>query len=55
MKVAVCVKQIPDPATPYPLEDATSWVVRSWEQFLDDTDRCGVEMGLQLPRPTRAR
>jgi electron transfer flavoprotein beta subunit len=48
MKVVVCVKQIPDPATPYQLEDATFWLVRPSEQVLDDTDRYGVEMGLQL-------
>lgn len=48
MKVVVCVKQIPDPATPYELEPGTNWLVRPNEQVLDDTDRYGVEMGLQL-------
>jgi electron transfer flavoprotein beta subunit len=48
MKVVVCVKQIPDPATPYKLEEGTNWLVRPDEQVLDDTDRYGVEMGLQL-------
>jgi electron transfer flavoprotein beta subunit len=48
MKVVVCVKQIPDPATPYRLEEGTNWLVRPAEQVLDDTDRYGVEMGLQL-------
>jgi electron transfer flavoprotein beta subunit len=48
MKVVVCVKQIPDPATPYKLEQGTNWLVRPAEQVLDDTDRYGVEMGLQL-------
>lgn len=48
MKVVVCVKQIPDPATPYSLEEGTGWLVRPSEQVLDDTDRYGVEMGLQL-------
>ena len=48
MKVVVCVKQIPDPATPYTLEDSTFWLVRPAEQVLDDTDRYGVEMGLQI-------
>jgi electron transfer flavoprotein beta subunit len=48
MKVVVCVKQIPDPATPYKLEEDTHWLVRPSEQILDDTDRYGVEMGLQL-------
>lgn len=48
MKVVVCVKQIPDPATPYKLEEGTNWLVRPEDQILDDTDRYGVEMGLQL-------
>jgi electron transfer flavoprotein beta subunit len=48
MKVVVCVKQIPDPATPYHLEEGTHWLVRPSEQVLDDTDRYGVEMGLQI-------
>ncbi|HEY4606183.1 MAG TPA: electron transfer flavoprotein subunit alpha, partial [Acidimicrobiia bacterium] len=48
MKVVVCMKQIPDPATPYRLEEGTNWLIRPEEQILDDTDRYGVEMGLQL-------
>lgn len=48
MKVVVCVKQIPDPATPYQLEEGTNWLVRPPDQVLDDTDRYGVEMGLQI-------
>ncbi len=48
MNVVVCVKQIPDPATPYKLEEGTSWLIRPEDQVLDDTDRYGVEMGLQL-------
>jgi len=48
MKVVVCVKQIPDPATPYRLETGTNWLLRPDDQVLDDTDRYGVEMGLQL-------
>ena len=48
MKVVVCVKQIPDPATPYTLEEVTHWLTRPDDQILDDTDRYGVEMGLQL-------
>jgi len=48
MKIAVCVKQIPDPAAPYDLEPDTSFVVRPNDQVLDDTDRYGVEMGLRL-------
>ena len=48
MKVIVCVKQIPDPAIPYKFEEGTNWLVRPEDQVLDDTDRYGVEMGLQL-------
>ncbi len=39
MKIAVCVKQIPDPATPYDLDPDTHFVVRPNDQVLDDTDR----------------
>lgn len=48
MKVVVCVKQIPDPAAPYTLEPDSHWLVRPTEQILDDGDRYGVEMGLQI-------
>ena len=48
MKIVVCVKQIPDPASPYQLDPETHWLVRPDDQVLDDTDRYGVEMGLQL-------
>ena len=48
MKIAVCVKQIPDPATPYQLDPETHFLVRPEDQVLDDTDRYGVEVGLQL-------
>jgi electron transfer flavoprotein beta subunit len=48
MKIAVCVKQIPDPATPYELDPETHFVVRPQDQVLDDTDRYGVEVGLLL-------
>ncbi len=48
MKIAVCVKQIPDPATPYDLDPVTHFVVRPTDQVLDDTDRYGIEVGLQL-------
>ncbi len=48
MKVAVCVKQIPDPASDYSLDPATHNLVRPAEQVLDDTDRYGVEMALQI-------
>jgi electron transfer flavoprotein beta subunit len=52
MKIAVCVKQIPDPATPYALDPASHFVVRPAEQVLDDTDRYGIELGLQLAEAT---
>lgn len=48
MRVVVCAKQIPDPATPYRLEPDSHWLVRPADQVLDDTDRYGVEMGLAL-------
>jgi electron transfer flavoprotein beta subunit len=52
MKMVVCVKQIPDPATPYRLEEGTGWMIRPDDQVLDDTDRYGVEMGLQIAQAT---
>ncbi len=52
MNIAVCVKQIPDPATPYELDGENHWVVRPNDQVLDDTDRFGVEAGLQLAEAT---
>jgi electron transfer flavoprotein beta subunit len=52
VKIAVCVKQIPDPATPYELDPETHFVVRPDDQVLDDTDRYGIEVGLQLAEAT---
>ena len=46
--MAVCVKQIPDPATPGRLDPATSTLVRDGRLILDESDSFGVEMGLQL-------
>ena len=48
MKIIVCVKQIPDPASPYELDPESYFVVRPTDQVLDDTDRYGVEVALQL-------
>lgn len=48
MKVVVCVKQIPDPASPYELDPETHFLQRPTDQVLDDTDRYGVEMGLMI-------
>jgi electron transfer flavoprotein beta subunit len=52
MRVVVCVKQIPDPASPYELDPETHFLLRPNEQVLDDTDRYGVELGLQLAEQT---
>jgi electron transfer flavoprotein beta subunit len=48
MNVAVCVKQIPDPATPGQLDPETKWLKRDGKLILDDSDAYGVEMALQL-------
>src|SRR5438105_5244299 len=48
MNVVVCVKQIPDPATPGELDPSTKTLKRSGSIILDDSDAYGVEMGLQL-------
>lgn len=48
MNIAVCVKQIPDPAALYELDSENHWIVRPNDQVLDDTDRFGIEVGLQL-------
>ena len=52
MKIVVCVKQLPDPANPGALDPSTHFLVRPQEQVLDDTDRYGVEVGLQLAEAT---
>ena len=52
MQVVVCVKQIPDPASPSSLDPDTNRLVRPPEQVLDDTDRYGIEVGLQLGEKT---
>ncbi len=46
MKIAVCAKQIPDPANPIEYKDGN--VLRPSEQVLDDTDRYGIEVALLL-------
>ena len=48
MNVVVCVKQIPDPASPGQLDPATKTLVRSGKLIIDDSDMYGVEMALQL-------
>ena len=47
MNIAVCVKQIPDPAVPGQLDDDHT-LDRSGELILDESDSYGVEMALQL-------
>ena len=48
VKVAVCAKQIPDPATPGRLRPDTLTLARDGRLILDDSDAYGVEMALQL-------
>ena len=48
MNVAVCVKQIPDPASPGKLDPTTHTLVREGKLIMDDSDAYGVEMALQL-------
>ncbi len=48
MKVAVCVKQIPDPADPGALDPQTKTLRRDVKLILDESDSYGVEMALQL-------
>jgi electron transfer flavoprotein beta subunit len=48
MNVVVCVKQIPDPATPGKLNPDSKTLVREGKLILDDSDAYGVEMALQL-------
>ena len=46
MKIAVCAKQIPDPALEITYNGGN--INRPDEQVLDDTDRYGIEVALQL-------
>ncbi|MHB1534539.1 MAG: electron transfer flavoprotein subunit beta/FixA family protein [Acidimicrobiales bacterium] len=48
MNVVVCVKQIPDPASPGKLSGDTHTLRREGKLILDDSDSYGVEMALQL-------
>lgn len=48
MNVIVCVKQIPDPASPGELDPSTNTLKRVGKLILDESDSYGVEMGLQL-------
>jgi electron transfer flavoprotein beta subunit len=48
MNVIVCVKQIPDPATPGQLDPSDNTLKRDGKLILDESDSYGVEMALQL-------
>jgi electron transfer flavoprotein beta subunit len=48
MNIAVCVKQIPDPAVPGELDPTTHTLQREGKLILDESDSFGVEMALQL-------
>lgn len=48
MRVAVCAKQIPDPANPGYLDPASHNLDRSDRLILDEADAVGVEMALRL-------
>ena len=48
MHVAVCVKQIPDPATPGELDPGSKTLKQEGKLILDESDSYGVEMALQL-------
>jgi electron transfer flavoprotein beta subunit len=52
MNIVVCVKQIPDPATPGALDPSTNTLKREGKLILDDSDAYGVEMALQLATAT---
>jgi electron transfer flavoprotein beta subunit len=48
VKVAVCVKQVPDPSLPPALDPGTRTLVRSGKVVMDDADGHGVELALRL-------
>jgi electron transfer flavoprotein beta subunit len=48
MNIAVCVKQIPDPAVPGELDPESHALQRVGKLILDESDSFGVEMALQL-------
>lgn len=48
MKVAVCVKQIPDTAEAPALDPQDHTLVREGKLIMDESDSYGVEMGLQI-------
>jgi len=48
MNIAVCVKQVPDTASPGRLDPDTHTLERAGKLMLDPSDEYGVEMALQL-------
>jgi len=52
MNVVVCVKQIPDPASPGALDPTSNTLKREGKLILDESDSYGVEMALQLATAT---
>src|SRR5580658_8254002 len=48
MNIAVCVKQVPDTASPGTLDPNTHTLDRAGKLMLDPSDEYGVEMALQL-------
>lgn len=48
MNVVVCVKQIPDPASPGALDPGSNTLKRDGKLILDESDSYGVEMALQI-------
>jgi electron transfer flavoprotein beta subunit len=48
VKVAVCVKQVPDPSVSPALDPQTRTLDRGGKLVLDEADGYGVELGLQL-------
>ena len=48
MNIIVLVKQIPDPAVPVEPATGTPWLVKPDYPIIDETDRYGIEIGLQL-------
>ena len=53
MNITVCAKQIPDPANEITYDNGL--ISRPEEQVLDDTDRYGIEIALQLKEKYDAR
>lgn len=48
MRVAVCVKQVPDPAVPPSFDTQTGRIDRSGKLVMDEADSYGVEVALRL-------